>query len=70
MRFRHLLEEDDLARSIFREVRALLEERGLVVKQGTIAFQACSNQCLSIARKKSPSPSYVGHCPNLALTRL
>jgi len=36
LRFRHLLEEHDLAQAIFQEVRALLEERGLMLKQGTI----------------------------------
>lgn len=36
LRFRHLLEEHDLARAIFDEVGALLEEKGLLVKQGTI----------------------------------
>jgi transposase, IS5 family len=36
LRFRHLLEEHDLTRAIFEEVRGLLEEKGLLVKQGTI----------------------------------
>lgn len=36
LRFRHLLEEHDLTRAIFEETGALLEERGLILKQGTI----------------------------------
>lgn len=36
LRFRHLLEEHDLTRAIFAEVGALLEERGLLLRQGTI----------------------------------
>ena len=36
LRFRHLLEEHRLTEAIFAEVRALLEERGLLLKSGTI----------------------------------
>lgn len=36
LRFRHLLEEHSLAEELFASVRVLLEERGLLVKQGTI----------------------------------
>jgi IS5 family transposase len=36
LRFRHLLEEHRLTEAIFSEVRALLEERGLMLKAGTI----------------------------------
>jgi IS5 family transposase len=36
LRFRHLLEEHDLTRAIFDEVRGLLEEKRLLLKQGTI----------------------------------
>lgn len=36
LRFRHLIEEHDLAAAMFREVGSLLEEKGLFVKQGTI----------------------------------
>ena len=36
LRFRHLLEAHDLTRAIFEEIRELLEERGLLLKQGTI----------------------------------
>jgi IS5 family transposase len=36
LRFRHLLEEHDLTRAIVTEVGALLEEKGLLMKQGTI----------------------------------
>ena len=36
LRFRHLLEEHRLTEAIFAEVRTLLEERGLLLKSGTI----------------------------------
>lgn len=36
LRFRHLLEEQDLAKAIFTEIGGLLEEKGLLLKQGTI----------------------------------
>jgi IS5 family transposase len=36
LRFRHLLEEHDLAEAIFAEVRSLLEEKRLMLKAGTI----------------------------------
>lgn len=36
LRFRHLLEEHRLTEAIFAEVRSLLEERGLLLKSGTI----------------------------------
>jgi transposase, IS5 family len=36
LRFRHLLERHDLTRAIFLEVGSLLEEKGLLLKQGTI----------------------------------
>ncbi len=38
LRFRHLLEKHDLTRGIFEETRVLLEEKGLLVKQGTIVY--------------------------------
>ena len=36
LRFRHLLEAHDLTQAIFQEVRALLEEKRLLLKSGTI----------------------------------
>jgi IS5 family transposase len=36
LRFRHLLEQHDLTKAIFAEIGALLEENGLLLKQGTI----------------------------------
>jgi transposase, IS5 family len=35
-RFRHLLEEHDLTKAISAEIGALLDEKGLLLKQGTI----------------------------------
>jgi IS5 family transposase len=36
LRFRHLLEEHELTRKIFEEIGSLLEEKGILLKQGTI----------------------------------
>lgn len=36
LRFRHLLEEHDLTKAIFAEIGALLDEKGLLLKHGTI----------------------------------
>jgi len=36
LRFRHLLEENDLTKAIFEEIGSLLDERGLLLKRGTI----------------------------------
>ncbi len=36
LRFRHLIEANDLAQAIFAEISSLLEERGLLLKRGTI----------------------------------
>jgi transposase, IS5 family len=40
LRFRHLLEEHDLTKAIFAEIGALLEEKGLLLKQGTMVDAA------------------------------
>lgn len=36
LRFRHLLEEHELTKAMFDEIGSLLEEKGLLLKQGTI----------------------------------
>jgi IS5 family transposase len=36
LKFRHLLENHDLTRAIFGEINALLEERGILMREGTI----------------------------------
>lgn len=36
LRFRHLLEEHELTRKIFEEIGSLLEEKGILLKRGTI----------------------------------
>lgn len=36
LRFRHLLKEHELTRKIFEEIGGLLEEKGLLLRQGTI----------------------------------
>src|SRR5205814_7665692 len=36
LNFRHWLEEHDLTRALFDEIGAMLEERGLLMRQGTI----------------------------------
>jgi transposase, IS5 family len=40
LRFRHLLEEHDLTKAIFAEIGAVLEEKGLLLKQGTMVDAA------------------------------
>ena len=41
LKFRHLLEAYDLTRAIFGEVGAMLEERKLLMKEGTIVDATC-----------------------------
>ena len=36
LRFRHILEDNDLTKAIFEEIGSLLDERGLLLKRGTI----------------------------------
>jgi transposase, IS5 family len=36
LKFRHWLEQHDLTRLLFEEVGAVLQERGLLMRQGTI----------------------------------
>ena len=36
LKFRHWLERHDLTKALFEEVGAMLEERGLLMRQGTI----------------------------------
>ena len=36
LRFRHLLEQHELTQAIFEEIQALLEERRLLLRSGTI----------------------------------
>jgi IS5 family transposase len=57
LRFRHLLEEHDLTRAIFDEVGALLEEKGLLMKQGTIVdatFLAAPSSTKNSTRTRDP----------------
>ena len=48
LNFRHLMEEHELTRRVFEEVRALLEERKLLMREGTIAraLRRCPAGCL------------------------
>jgi transposase, IS5 family len=36
LKFRHWLERHDLTRALFDDIAAMLEERGLLMRQGTI----------------------------------
>jgi transposase, IS5 family len=57
LRFRHLLEAHALTEAIFAEVRALLEERGLMLKSGTIVDATIINAPSSTKneeRKRDP----------------
>jgi IS5 family transposase len=55
LHFRHWLERHDLARALFDEVGALLEERGLLMRQGTIPAFARTDATI-IAAPPRPSP--------------
>ena len=50
LKFRHLLEAHELTRRIFEEVGALLAERKLLMKEGTIAsaLRRCLRQAVSL----------------------
>lgn len=57
LRFRHLLEQHGLTEQIFHAVRALLEARGLLVKQGTIVdatIIAAPSSTKNAARARDP----------------
>jgi IS5 family transposase len=42
LNFRHWLEQHDLTKALFDEVGAMLEERGLLMRQGTIVGRPSS----------------------------
>jgi IS5 family transposase len=52
LRFRHLLEKHDLTRAIFDEIGSLLEEKGLLLKQGTIVDATIINAPSSTKNQK------------------
>jgi IS5 family transposase len=52
LRFRHLLEEHDLTRAMFDEIGSLLEEKGLLLKQGTIVDATIISAPSSTKNKK------------------
>ena len=57
LRFRHLLERHSLAERIFNEIRSLLEEKGLLLKQGTIVdatILAAPTSTKNRERKRDP----------------
>lgn len=57
LRFRHLLEEHELTKAIFEEIGSLLEERGLLLKQGTIVdatIIAAPSSTKNQARRRDP----------------
>lgn len=60
LHFRHLLEEQQLAAAIFQRVRAQLEERGLLMKSGTIVdatLLAASSSTKNEPRQRDPDMS-------------
>lgn len=57
LKFRHLLEAHDLTRRIFQEVGALLNERKLLMKEGTIidaTIIAAPSSTKNLARERDP----------------
>lgn len=52
LRFRHLLEEHELTRTMFDEIGSLLEEKGLLLKQGTIVDATIINAPSSTKNQK------------------
>jgi len=60
LRFRHLLEKHDLAEAIFNEVKALLEEKKLFMKRGTIVdatIIAAPSSTKNKAKERDPEMS-------------
>jgi len=60
LRFRRLLEQHDLGRSLFNEVTALLSEQGLLLRSGTIVdatLIAAAPSTKNRARKRDPEMS-------------
>jgi IS5 family transposase len=57
LRFRHLLEEHDLTAALFAEVGTLLQERGLLLRQGTIVdatIIAAPSSTKNVAQRRDP----------------
>lgn len=52
LKFRHLLEENDLCAAIFETINAHLEERGLLVREGTLVDATIINAPSSTKNKK------------------
>lgn len=52
LRFRHLLEEHGLTKAMFEEIGSLLEEKGLLLKQGTIVDATIISAPSSTKNKK------------------
>jgi IS5 family transposase len=63
LRFRHLLEEYDLTKAMFTEIGSLLEEKGLLLKQGTIVDATIISAPSSTKNKKG------GRDPEMRQTR-
>ena len=56
LHFRHWLERHDLTRGLFEEVTAMLEERGLLMRQGTIVDATIIAAPSSTKNKERPRP--------------
>ena len=57
LRFRHLLEQYALTEAIFEEIRGLLEDRGLLLRSGTIvdaAIIAAPSSTKNVSRTRGP----------------
>jgi IS5 family transposase len=53
LKFRHWLEQHDLAKALFDEVGWMLEERGLLMRQGTIVDATIIARALDPASTRS-----------------
>jgi len=65
LKFRHLLETHDLTRQIFGEVSALLSERQLLMKEGTIVdatIIAAPSSTRNARKERDPEPERSGDC--------
>jgi IS5 family transposase len=56
LNFRHWLERHDLSRSLFDEVSAMLEERGLLMRQSLPRRRPGARSSMPSSRKRGSSP--------------
>ena len=70
LRFRHLLEQHELTQAIFEEIQALLEERRLLLRSGTIVdatISAAPSSTKNASGSRDPEMKQNSQGPQLAL---